>query len=256
MRYKVAHAVVAGAVLAVFLMAVASGSAATRRPLALSEAAKRTADQPSLAFDLTAHVETLGAMPYDLHAHGALGPTASHVTLKVADVQTAAGQVLTGPSAVELTDGAFLYLRSTVTTPLVGGLWVRERLSSLHKGSPELRLLRDISPRALLQVVTRAQHVTSTDSGRVYHGTLPYADALVARTLRGLEAGTQYRHLRLTAWVSRQGRVLMLVLRGRTADRSSTLLLALTLEGFGKPVSVRAPGPGSFVDFDLSKLSA
>jgi len=255
MRTTVAQAIVAVAVLGASLLAYPPGGGAAARPPSLAQAAARTAAQPSLAFDLTAQIETAGKLPYVLNARGALGRDGSHVTMKVADLHLPDGRVLTGPSAVEQTDGTFLYLRSTVTAPLTGGLWIRERLNALRAGSPELQILRALSPRALLQVLARAHDLRRADGGRVYHGWLPYADPVVSRTLAGLEAGTQYRHLRLTTWVSPQGRVLMVLLSGMTPDRSSTFLLTLTLGGFGKPVAVTPPRQGSFVDFDLGRLS-
>jgi hypothetical protein len=255
MRIAVAQTIVAVTVLGASLAASVPGSGAAARPVSLAQAAARTAAQPSLAFDLRAQIETIGRLPYVLTAHGALGRDTSHVTMKVADLHLPDGTVLTGPSAVEQTDGTFLYLRSTVTAPLTGGLWVRERLDALRAGSPELQILRALSPRALLRVLARAHELRRSDGGRVYHGWLPYADPLVSRTLAGLEAGTQYRQLRLTTWVSPQGRVLMVLLSGRTPDRSSTFLLTLTLDAFGKPVAVTPPRQGSFVDFDLDRLS-
>jgi hypothetical protein len=198
-----------GAAAAVVLAAVlaAAASASSPRGATLAGAAERTALQPTLAFDLTAQIETRGAVPSVLHAHGALGRDTARVALKAAD----------GPAADERTDGAFLYLRSPG-----GGLWVREPLAALPPDAPELRLLHALSPRTLVLAVARA------------HGL---------------------RHLRLTAWVSREGRVVMLLLGGRTADGSSTFLLALTLGGFGEPVPVRPPRAGSFVDLGLGRLS-
>ena len=231
-----------GAVAAVALAAVLAASAAASSPrgTTLARAAERTALQPTLAFDLTAQIETRGAVPSVLHAHGALGRDTARVALKVAD----------GPSADERTDGAFLYLRSPG-----GDLWVREPLAALPPDAPELRLLHALSPRTLVLAAARARDLRRSDGGRVYHGVLPYADRVVSDALAGLESGRQYRRLRLTAWVSREGRVVMLLLGGRTADGSSTFLLALTLGGFGEPVSVRPPRAGSFVDLGLGRLS-
>ncbi|MBV8562335.1 MAG: hypothetical protein JOZ56_04535 [Actinobacteria bacterium] len=257
MRSKLAPTVLAGALVLASLVAYAPGGHAAVRPSSpLVRAAQRTAATPSLRFDLTEEIQTARKLPYLLNARGALADKVAKVQMKIADVRTPSGQVLTGPSAIEQTDGTFLYLRSTVTTALAGGLWVREPLAALKDTSPELRVLHAISPRALVQLLTRAHDLRASDNGRVYHATLPYTDATVASTLAGLEAGTQYRHLRLTAWISPHGRVLMLLLSGRTEDKSSTFLLTLTLDGFGKPVTITPPRSGSFVDYDLGQLAS
>jgi hypothetical protein len=255
MRNKAALAVVAATAVALVTAAAPGGGAAPKPPV-LAQAASRTAALPSFSFQLTAQIENLGQAPYVLRARGATSGAASHVALKVDDVQTADGQILAGPSAVEETDGTFLYLRSSLTAAMAGGLWVREPLAALHPQSPELRILSQVSPRALVRLLTRAHGITPADHGRVFHATLPYTDGTVDETLAGLEAGTQYRHLRVAAWVSPAGRVRMLLVTGRTADRSSTLLLTLTLDGFDRPVAVKPPRQGSFIDFNLSRLSA
>lgn len=256
MRSTLALGAAAGSLLLIPLSALAPAGAAAPSPTsALAQAARRTAAVPSLQFDLTDQMLSAGQPPYVLNAHGALAGNAAEVAMKVANVRMPSGQVLTGPSADERTDGTFLYLRSSVTSSVAGGMWIRERLGALTGSSPELRALRAISPRALVLLLARAHDVRRAGRSRVYHAILPYTDTTVAQTLGGLEAGTQYRRLRLTAWVSPQGRVLMLLLSGRTADGSSTFLLALTLGGFDRPVSVRPPRPGSFVDFDLSRLA-
>src|SRR5579871_6031400 len=179
MRSRAAQAVVAVATLVASLAAFVHTGAAARQP-SLAQAAARTAEQSSLSFDLTAQIETVGKPPYVLHAKGALGQQASRVAMKVADLHLPDGRVLTGPSAVEQTDGTFLYLRGTVTQSLGAGLWVREPLAALNAGSPELRILRALSPRALLLAAGRVRAPRSSDGGRVVHGWLSYTDPVVA----------------------------------------------------------------------------
>lgn len=254
MRSMLALGGATGVLLLVSLAVLAPAGAAAPSPTsALAQAARRTAAVPSLHFDLTDQMLNAGMPPYVLNAHGALAGNAAQVAMKVANVRMPSGQVLTGPSADERTDGTFLYLRSSLASS--GGMWIRERLAALAAGSPELRVLRAISPRALVLLLARAHDVRRAGDSRVYHATLPYTDTTVAQTLAGLEAGTQYRRLRLAAWVSPQGRVLMLLLSGRTADGTSTFLLSLTLGGFDRPVKVSPPRPGSFVDVNLSRLA-
>jgi hypothetical protein len=56
--------------------------------------------------------------------------------------------------------------------------------------------------------------------------------------------------------VGRDGLIHAIRITGRTADGKTTLNLRARLFGFGKPVSVKPPKPGSFVDPTLEQLQA
>jgi len=88
----------------------------------------------------------------------------------------------------------------------------------------------------------------------VFHAWLPFDDPAVRSALAGVEGGLEYRRLRLTAWTGSNGYVRLLLLTGRTPDRSSHVVLTLSLHGYGAPVAVTPPPQGRFVDFDLSQL--
>ena len=243
----------AALIAATVALAARGGSAA--RPASLADAVAQTATARSLEFQLTAHVEAVGSVPMTLHASGATGTRARRVHLKVEDVVAPNGARLKGPSADEKVDGRFLYLRSSATRPMFGRRWVREALTALGAGSTELRTLNALSPQGLLGAVARARAVRPGPDTGVYHAWLPYRDATVRRALAGVEGGTEYRHLRLTAWVGARGYVRLLLLTGATADGRSRLILTLSLGRVGGTVAVRPPGPGRFLDFQLSKLS-
>ncbi|HET7571756.1 MAG TPA: hypothetical protein VFJ77_03705 [Gaiellaceae bacterium] len=256
MRRTIALSALATALCAASVAFAARGGTAQARPVSLHAAVLRAASADSLRFDLTVQVDADDAIPQTLHVRGASAGGVQRVHMKVDDVVAPDGTTLTGPSAEERVDGTFLYLRSTVTRPLVGPLWVRERLSRLDRRSAELSTLRSVSASRLLTAFARARGVRAGAEAGVFHAWLPYADPTVRTALRGVEGDREYRHLRLTGWVGGDGRVSLLLLRGRTADRSSSFVLSLALGGYGKPVAVRAPGQGRFVDFDLAQLRA
>lgn len=254
MRRWIALCVLGTALIAVSVAYAARGGRAAA-PAGLHAAVLHAATAHSLRYDLTVQIAAPDAIPQTLHASGASSGDVQQVHLKVDDVVAPDGTKLTGPSADEKIDGTFLYLRSTVTRPLVGPLWVRERLAGLGPKSAELRTLESVSARELLRAVARARGVRVGAEAGVFHAWLPYADETVRSALRGVEGDREYRHLRLTAWVGRDGRVSLLLLTGRTADSSGRFVLTLSLGDYGRPVAVTPPAQGSFVDFDLSKLS-
>ena len=253
--------IVAASVLGIALIAASvafaarSGGAKAAAPAGLHAAVMRAATASSLRFDLTVQVAAAGVVPQTLHARGASTADVKSVHLKVDDVTTSDGTKMTGPSADEKIDGTFLYMRSTMTRPLVGPVWVRERLAGLGPKSAELQTLRSVSARQLLTAFARARGVRAGAEAGVFHAWLPYADSTVRSALKGVEGDREYQHLRLTGWVGKDGRVSLLLLTGRTADRSAAFVLTLSLGGYGKPVAVTPPGQNNFVDFDLSKLS-
>lgn len=256
MRRMALAAVLATALLAASVAFAARGAAGPGSRLRLGDAVRRTEALPSLHFSLAAQIGAPGdPQPYVLRAEGAAGSAAQHVHLKVDDITAADGRQLKGPSADEKVDGTFIYVRSSLTRTLVGSLWVRERVAALPAKAPELRTLRQVSPRSLLAAVGRARGVRPGAGRGVFHAWLPFSDPSVRVALAGVEGGTEYRHLRLTAWTSPNGVLRLVLLTGRTADRSSSFLLTLALDRFGKPVAVTPPGEGSFVDYSLSKLS-
>lgn len=142
-----------------------------------------------------------------------------------------------------------------MTRAVAGPLWVRERVASLAPKAPELRMLRQVSPRSLLAAVGRARGVRPGADDGVFHAWLPFSDPAVRSALSGLEGGTEYRQLRLTAWAAPSGILRLVLLTGRTPDRSSAFLLTLALDRFGKPVAVTPPRAGRFVDYSLPALS-
>lgn len=256
MRKAALLVVAVAALVAATVAFAASGNSRAAAGDSLANAATKSEAVASRRFELTVHVEGAGPVPQTLHVDGAEGAAARSVHLKVDDVLLPDGRRLTGPSADEKVDGRFVYLRSSATRPMFGDLWVRERLSALGARSAELQTLRSVSPSALLRALPRAGGVEPGAQAGVFHARLPYRDATVRKALAGVEGGVEYRDLRTTAWVGRDGYLRLLLVTGRTPDGAATLVLTLSLAGYGRPVTVTPPGAGQFVDFDLGQLKA
>jgi hypothetical protein len=236
-------------------VALAAGGGSHAHPATLADAARHTLAAGSFRFELAARIETAGSPPQVLHVRGASSPDARQIELRVAAV-VAPGAQVAGPFAQEKADRHFVYVRSSLTVPQFGPLWVRERLAALARDSEELKMLRAATPQALLRALGRAQELNSGTSGGIFRAALPYNDPVVRSALEGIEGGIEFRDLHLTAWTGEDGYLRRLVVTGRTADERSLLTLTLTLRDHGRPVAVSPPGEGSFVDADLSRLSA
>ncbi len=85
---------------------------------------------------------------------------------------------------------------------------------------------------------------------------LAYDDPVVVAALQGLMGGIQFRDLRVTAWVGRDGLLHGIRIAGRTADRKTTFELKATLFAFGRAVHLTPPAEGTFVDRQLQQLSS
>lgn len=243
--------------LVVASVALAASRGAAHKEVAFPTAAERTAAAPSFRFELTSQIIQPGeGQPYTLHAQGATRGRVEHLHLKVDDMTALDGSTMAGPSADVKLDGTFLYVRSTVTRNVVGPLWVRERLAGLAPTAPELKELRQVSPAAILAALRSAVDVQPGADAGVFHAKLLYANPFVRTALDGLEGGTEFRDLRLTAWSNPDGMLRLVLITGKTADRSARFLLTVALGGYDKPVAVTPPPQGNFVDFALSSLAA
>jgi hypothetical protein len=255
MRRLALPGILAAALVAATVAYAADGSR-SRGTGSLAHAVAASTSARSLRFQLTVRLEAPDVPPQTLHVAGATGGRQRYVHLKVDDIVAPDGSRIEGPSADEKVDGHFVYLRSTVTQQALGRQWLRERLSELEAGSPELRALQSVAPAALLHALTRVHAVAMGPQARVFHARLPYQDGAVRDALAGVDGGLEFRDLRTTVWLRQDGRVGLVLVTGRTADSRSTLLLTLSLSGYGRPVAVRPPGAGSFVDPSLGPLGA
>jgi hypothetical protein len=178
------------------------------------------------------------------------------VRLKMADMKLPDGTVVPGLSGAALLDGPFLYERAPSNVAVFGTLrWLRVPLSSLGAASPALRSLHDMTPAPLLRVLNESHAIARTAPAHVFSGPVAYDDPIVRDALTSLTGGLEFRHLRIAAWLGRDGLVHRVMLTGRTADGTRTLRLDARFFAFGRPVTVTPPALGTFVDKQESYLS-
>jgi len=220
--------------------AAARGSAAAPQPT-LAGALARTAHVASLHYAF--HVGILrDGLRFTLHVRG-------QSNLRTISVHLATA----GLSAQEVLDGPFLYEQAP-NGMVVNGKWrwLRIDLARLRAGSSALAVLHALTPAPLLRLVGEGRLLGARS---VYRGGVAYDDPVVRASLTRLTGGLEFRALRLTVWVGRDGLVHRLRLTGRTADHSSSLLLTAHLFAFNRPVHVSPPKPGTFMDEQLAQLS-
>ena len=214
----------AGAALAASLSVAFVGHAATKpSPVA------RTLRAASERYAIDVRITRAGKQ-VSLHIRGRASRDTISVRLESGGVHSAV-----------LLDGAFLYEHAPSSVVVQGGLhWLR--LPSTP--SKDVASARVMSPGPLLALVAAAR------DGRIDF------DAAAVRRISQLEGGLEFRHLRISTSVGRDGLVHRIVLTGRTGDGRTRLSLHARLFAFGQPVHVTPPAPGTFLDERLAKLTA
>lgn len=234
------------AVSAVFIalsLAVAAGTGEAAPKQSVSNALNRTAHASSVHYVLHVRIRKDG-LPVALEVRGQAdaGTISVHV----------AGQ---GTSGAELLDGPFLYERAPDGILVNGNLrWLRTAIAVLPPHSKALELIHALTPKPLLALSGRAT-LHGGNTGLVYRGALAYDDPVVEAGLVHFNGGIEFHALHVRVTLGRDGYVHGLIVTGRTADRSSTFMLAARLFGFGRPVHVVPPRPGTFMDTQLEQLA-
>lgn len=150
----------------------------------------------------------------------------------------------------------FLYESAPSGIVVVGSVnWLRLHVSAASPRSKTMSTLRSLTPLPLLHVVAEAK-LHPVGRGGAFAGPVAYDDPVVRTSLHQLAAGLEFRGLQVHVAVGRDGLIRGIRITGRTADGKTTLNLRARLFGFGKPVSVNPPQPGSFVDPTLEQLQA
>jgi hypothetical protein len=229
-----------------------SGDAAPKPGLA--QALIRTSHVQSQTYRVVVHI-TKGGQPLSLHIRGQASGKTISVHLKMGDVKMPDGTKVPGPNGAALLLGAFLYERAPSTLAVLGKIsWLRLRLDDLSSSSAELKAIHAMTPTPLLRVLGEAHMKQATPGGRLYKGFVAYDNPAVRGSLSRLTGDTEYRNLRVSAYVGRDGMVHRLLLTGKTADGKSTLSLSARLFRFGRPLHVSPPKPGTFMDERLNEL--
>jgi hypothetical protein len=242
------------------LLAAASGAFATAGGDAapkpgLGAALLRTAKVPSQRYEFTVRI-TKGPMPLVLRVRGQQSAETISVRLKMSEMKMQDGTKVANSNSAALLLGPFLYERAPSGVALPGKVrWLRLHVADLSPGSAALKAVHALTPAPLLRVVGEARMTQAAAGARLYRGTVAYDNPLVRSSLARLTGGTEFRALRISAYVGRDGLVHRLLITGRTADRASTLSLSARLFAFGRSVHVKPPPPGTFIDDKLVQLS-
>ena len=153
-------------------------------------------------------------------------------------------------------DSNFLYESAPKGIVVLGNFhWLRMDVGRLSPRSQTMSTLRSLTPSPLLHIVAEAKlHPLARDG--VFVGAVAYDDPVVRTALRDLANGYEFRELHLRVVVGRDGLIHRLLLLGRSADHKTTFVLRARLFGFGTPVKITPPAPGTFVDPRLEQLQA
>jgi hypothetical protein len=221
-------------------LATARGNAAPKPGIHLALA--RTAHVPSLRYAFRVGIREYG-VPLALHVRGQSDGRTISVRLATA-----------GLAASELLDGPFLYEQAPDGMAVYGKWrWLRMNVDQLPARSQAIEVVHALTPEPLLHVIA---HARLRADGATYRGTVAYFDPVVRASLMKLTGGIEFRGLQITVDVGRDGLIHSVRLTGKTADRSSSFVLVARLYGFGRPVHVSPPKPGTFIDKQLVQLSA
>jgi hypothetical protein len=225
----------------------ANGDRAARTP-SLRRAVADTASSSSERYAL--HVRmTRDASPVSLHVHGQAAKTTISVSLRMGDTTMPDGTRIPGARSAALIDGPFLYEHAPSSVAVFGKVrWLRLRLSDLPKSSNDLRSVHALTPAPLLRLLGAAHMKRASHGSPSFHGTIAYDSPAVRTGLANLTGGLEFRGLRISANVGTDGLVHRIVVTGHTADRRTTFSLRAHLFGFGKPIHVTPPAPGTFLD--------
>jgi hypothetical protein len=221
------------------LFATARGSAAPKPGIRV--ALKRTAHVSSVRYAFRVGIHEYG-VALTLHVRGQSDSKTISVHLATA-----------GMAASELLDGPFLYEQAPDGMAVYGKWrWLRVSVAHLPVTAEAIQVVHSLTPEPLLRVIA---HSHLHRSGSTYTGAVPYYDPVVREALTRLTGGMEFRRLRITVVVGRDGLIHTVRIAGKTADRTSTFVLAARLFAFGRPVHVRPPKPGTFIDKQLIQLS-
>jgi hypothetical protein len=195
--------------------------------------------------------------PLTLHISGGSSRDALSVRLRLDELKMKSGATVPGADAVVRAYAPFVYERAPGGLPPVLGRvrWVRLSTDGLSVRSETMSALRALTPSPLYRVVAETKLRAVGPDGS-FAGPVAYDDPVVATALNRLSGGLQFRSLRVGVQIGRDGLVHRVRIDGRTADGTTTLRLRARLYGFGRPVDVVPPKPGTFVDRGLQQLQS
>jgi len=233
---------------------VRTGDAAPKPGLA--HALRLTAKSHSRHFTVRVRI-TKDGEPLSLRIRGQSNERTISVHLKMGAMRLPDGTSVPGPNGAVLLLEPFLYERAPSSVAVLGKVrWLRMRLADLSATSPELKAVHAITPQPLLRLLGEAHMKPVKQGARLYRGTAAYDNPAVRGALAHLTGGIEFRRLRVAAWVGGDGFVHRMTVRGTTADGSADLAVSVRLFAFDRPIHVKPPKPGTFMDEHLAQLEA
>jgi hypothetical protein len=233
-----------------FAFAAAGGDRA--RDADAATANVRSAQAASVHYAVTVTL-TKQKQPMTLHISGGSSRDALAVRLRLDEVKLKDGTTVPGTTGALRLRAPFLYERAPGGLAVLGKRWLRLSTDGLSPRSPTMSALRALTPSPLFRVVAETKLRPSGAPGS-FAGRAAYDDPVVVTALNRLTGGLQFRALRVGVRIGADGLVHRIRIDGRTADGTTTLRLRAKLYGFGRPVEVVPPKPGTFVDAGLEQL--
>lgn len=244
MRKTALISLVAAASFAGAFTFAAAGGSKDRVVADVQAANTQTAKAASVHYHVAITLKK-SSMPLTLHIRGASSP--GRLLAKLA---------LGAQTGTIMLDSNFLYETAPKGIVVLGNFsWLRMDVGRLSPESQVMSTLRSLTPSPLLHIVAEAK-LRALARRDVFVGTVAYDDPVVRTALRDLANGYEFRQLRLRVVVGRDGLIHRLLLEGRSADHETTFILRARLFGFGTPVKITPPAPGTFMDPQLERLQA
>jgi hypothetical protein len=254
MRKAALTAIVAALVGAGCFALVASGSNRSHA-VDVRSATAQTARASSVHYSVSVRM-VKQAQPLVLHIAGGASHDTVSVRLRLDDLTLSNGSTMPGTSGAIIFSKPFLYEKAPGAVTMVGNVsWLRLDLGSASQQSHTLSTVRSLTPSPLLRVLDEAKLRPAATPG-VFAGPVAYDDPVVRTALRSLGGGLEFRNLRVSVSVARDGLVHRIRLTGRTPDGKTKLSLSARLYGFGSPVKIVPPKPGTFIDQGLEQLAS
>jgi len=158
-------------------------------------------------------------------------------------------------TAAVMRDPHFVYEGAPGSIVVGGMTWLRLPTDHIPPRAKLFSMLRALTASPFVHVVSEAK-LSRVGAHGVFAGPVAYDDPVVRTALYQLTGGFEFRGLHLRVVVGRDGRLRTFFLTGRTADRLTTLALHAQFYGYGSPVRLPLPKPGSFMDPALLQLRA
>jgi hypothetical protein len=235
--------------------AVAASGGDHARGTGLAAVNSKTARAVSVHYTVSVTM-TKKRQPLTLHIAGGASRDSVAVHVRLGDLTLNDGTKLPGTTGALLMSKPFLYERAPGGVAVFGNIrWLRLRVGALSPRSEVLSTMRALTPTPLLRLVAQS-HLRPTSVRGGFSGAVAYDDPVVRMSLHALAGGIEFRGLRVFVHVARDGRIHTVRLTGRTADGKTRLSLVARLFGFGTPVKVVPPKPGTFMDQALAQLRA